>query len=169
MLGHAFDPGSITAYGERQDAIIDKLITTVSEAQKRAQAEIALYGQPSYTLKFNTLEKGLMMGQTITLNSSLLGISQSFTIKRITGVPFDTTKFRYSVECFATENVSFVDIMTLLLEQELNQNQVDTSTILEVLISVQESMNASDSATITTSVGPYVWGTATWGFSTWNA
>lgn len=168
VLGHAFDSASITSYGTREDTITDKLITTVAEAQQRAQAEIALYGQPNYGLKFRTLKKGLVVGQQITISSSLLGISQAFTVKRLTVQPKTPTQFEYSAECVATESVSFVDIMTLLLEQELNSNQVDPSTTLEVLITVLEAVTLADSAAITTSTGPYLYGSATWGFASWG-
>jgi len=170
VLGHAFNPSSITAYGEFQDSIVDRLITTVAEAQKRAQAEIAIYGDPEYSVSFRTSETGLTVGQNITINSTLMGISGSFTIKRITGKLRSPTAFDYTVEARATEDVSFIDIMTLLLEQELNANQVDPSTVLEVLIVVQEALTVGDSAAISTTTGPYVYGgtTAKWGFSTWG-
>jgi hypothetical protein len=168
VRGYAFNPTSIALYGEFQDAVVDSLITTVEEAQKRAQAEILQYGNPAYTLTFKTTNSGLMIGQNITLSSSLMGITQSFTIKRINGQLWSPTALEYSVQAVATDTVSFIDIMTLLLEQELNQNQVDSSTVLSVLIAVQEALTVSDSAAITTSTGPYVYDTAKWGFSTWG-
>lgn len=168
ILGAAIDAGSIATYGEFQDTVIDKQITTIAEAQARAQAEIDQYGAPTYTLKFNTIKTGLYIGQTITLTSSLLGITQTFAINRITGVSYTPTVLEYQVECYATNIVDYLNIMTLLLEQELNQNQVADSTILEILIGVREAITLADAATITTSSGPYKWGAMTWGFFTWG-
>src|SRR4029077_18260392 len=70
ILAHAQDSAGISAYGEIQDSIVDKLITTVSEAQARAQAEVLQYGHAVYTVKFKTLKTGLAVGMQITLNSS---------------------------------------------------------------------------------------------------
>lgn len=172
VLGHAVDSASITTYGEYQDAIVDKLITTVSEAQKRAQAEIFQYGQPNYVLRFKTLSTGLMIGQTITLNSSLLAVSGTFTIKQISVRAQTHAELMYDVQAEASISVNFNDIMTLLLESELMQNQVPNSVILEVLLTITESLTLSDALSNSTSSPPYKWNTGTttltWGFGTWG-
>lgn len=168
VLAHAFDSASILAYGEFQDSIVDKLINTVAEAQARAQAEILQFGQPDYVLNFRTLTSGLMVGQNITLTSTLLGITQTFTIKEITVSGNTPSTLKYDVTAHAAANVTFLDIMTLLLQQELNQNQVDSATILQVLVQVQESLTLSDANSISTSSGPYVYDTAEYGFAAWG-
>lgn len=168
VLGHASDNASIASYGEFQDSVVDKLITTVAEAQSRAQAEILQYGQPDYVLTFRTLNSGLYIGQTITLTSTALGVTNSFTIKEIAISGHTPTALHYDIQAHAASNVSFTDIMTLLLEQELNQNQVDSATILEVLLNISETLAVADTVATSTSSGPYLWGTGKWGLMSWH-
>lgn len=171
ILGYSNDASSIATYGEFQDTIVDKQITTVLEAQQRAIAEILQYGQPINDLKFKTLKTGLMIGQTITLNSTILGVNVTLTIKRMQARAYSPSQLEYAVEAIGSgaDKVTFTDLMAVLLEAELNQNSVDDTTVLQVLVRIGESVAVSDTLQpITTSTGPYVYGTAVWGFSSWS-
>jgi hypothetical protein len=172
ILAHAQDAAGIAAYGEIQDSVVDKQITTVPEAQARAQAEILQYGHAVYTVKFNTLKTGLTVGQTITVNSSAFGLDVPLTIKRITGTGYTPSQFEYQVECYGSDQVSFVDIMSVLLQQENQQNPVTDTTILEVLQSIADGLSLAEAVAVTTGARPYKWGATTpqarWGFATWG-
>lgn len=169
ILGYSGDSASIAAYGEFQDTIVDKQITTYQEAQQRALAEVLQYGHPVNDLKFSTLKTGLMIGQTITLNSTILGVNITLTIKRIQARGYSPSQLEYQVEAIGSDKVTFTDLMAVLLEAELNQNSVDDTTVLQVLVRIGESIAVSDTIQpITTSTGPYMWGTMTWGFFTWG-
>jgi len=169
ILGYANDSDSITTYGEFQDTIVDKQITTVLEAQQRALAEVLQYGNPVNDLKFSTLKTGLMIGQTITLNSAILGLNITLMIRRIRAVGYTPTQLQYQVEAIGGDRVGFVDLMAVLLEQELNQNQVDDTTILQVLLRVAETITLDDGTpAISTSTGPYTWNNFEWGFGSWS-
>lgn len=171
ILGYANDADSIATFGEFQDTIVDRQITTVAEAQQRALAEVIQFGAPIDDLKFSTLKKGLMIGQTITLSSNLLGINVTLIIKRIQGLGYSPTQLEYQVEAIGAgaNKVSFVDLMGVLLEQEINQNSVDDSTILQVLVRITESLAVTDSIPApTTSAPPFKWGSFKWGFMSWS-
>ncbi|HEX3861303.1 MAG TPA: hypothetical protein VHY35_06375 [Stellaceae bacterium] len=169
ILGYANDTASIAAYGEFQDTIVDKQITTVTEAQQRALAEILQYGNPINDLKFNTLKTGLMIGQAITLNSTILGLNVTLTIQRMRAIGYSPTQLKYQVEAIGGDKVGFVDLMAVLLEQELNQNSVDDTTILQVLLRIAETVPISDDTpAISTSTGPYTWDNFDWNFGTWS-
>jgi hypothetical protein len=169
ILGYSNDAASITTYGEFQDTIVDKQITTYQEAQQRALAEILQYGQPIDDLKFNTLKTGLMIGQTITLNSTILGVNVTLVISRIRAVGYSPSQLEYQVEAVGGDKIKFTDIMAVLLEQELNQNSVDDTTVLQVLIRIADSIAVADSTpAITTSTGPYKWNTGKWGLASWG-
>lgn len=177
IIGHASDPVAIATYGEIQDSIVDKQITTVQEAQMRAKAEILLYGHAVNTLKFKTLTAGLMVGQLITFNSVIFqaingSSSITLTIKRITAVGYGPNNLEYQAECYGSDKVSFVDIMALLLQQENNQNPVDNSTVTETLVPINESLTLVEAVTVTSASGPYQWAPGSpnlrWGFSTWK-
>ncbi len=160
ILAHQSDPAGIAAYGEIQDSIVDKQITTVAEAQARANAEILLYGHAVYTVKFNTIQSGLAIGQTINLNSAILGFNNvPLTIKRMTSVGYGPNNVRWQVEAYGSDQVSFVDIMSVLLQQENNQNNVDATTILEILIPLSETLTLTDAVSVKNpQEGPYYWG-----------
>ena len=175
ILAHASDPAAIAIYGEIQDSIVDKQITSVTEAQLRATAEIDMYGHAVNTLKFTTLQAGLFAGMQITFNSptfqAIYGTSSlSLTIRRITAVGYSPYQLEYQVECYGSDQVSFVDIMSLLLQQENSQNPVDDSTIVETIESYLESITVSEAVSISGgATKTYKWdGTDKWGFSVWQ-
>lgn len=169
ILGYANDTASIASYGEFQDTIVDKQITTYQEAQQRAIAEILQYGQPINDLKFKTLKTGLMIGQTITINSTILGINVTLTIERIRATSYSPTGLRYHVEAIGGDKVRFTDLMAVLLEQELNQNTVDDTTILQVLVRITESLALADTVPApSASTPPFTWNGFTWGLASWH-
>src|SRR5258708_5282963 len=88
ILAHASDSQGINSYGEFQDSVFDKHITTVAEAQQRAKAEILQFGHAVYDVIFYTLQTGLKIGQNIQLNSSKFGVNAKLIIKRIIGTSY---------------------------------------------------------------------------------
>jgi hypothetical protein len=162
ILAHASDPVGIATYGEFQDSVIDRQIYTVQEAQARAQAEILQFGHAVYDVKFNTLTPGCRIGQTVVLNSPKLGITNQYlVIKRIEAsvfVPGTQGKLEYQIEALGSDNVTFVDIMSTLLQQENANTTVDDSTVLEVLLSFSETPKVDDTVALAHESRPYTWG-----------
>jgi len=173
IVAQAQDSAAISAYGEIQDSIVDKQITTTPEAHARAQAEIAMYGHAVYTVKFNTLQPGLAVGQTILLNSTLLGYTNiPLTIRRLTGNGYSPTQIEWQVEAYGSDQVTFVDLMATILQKENQDNPVDDSTIIEVLQAITETLNLTDSAAANCEPPPYKWGPGytpaiVWSLFTW--
>ena len=168
IVGHAVDSGLIATYGEIQDAIFDANILSVQEAQQRAQADILQFGNPVHDVKFTTLTPGIRLGQNIILNSTLYGITNyPLVVKRIQGMGRTGKQIEYSIECIGSDVVTMVDLMSTLLLQE-NANIAVNNATLESLISVSETIPISDSASISSTTGPYVWNTAIWDFFTWG-
>lgn len=169
ILAHVQNQAAITAYGEIQDAIIDQQIKSIEEAQERGNAAISQYGSPVYSVKFSTLKTGFEIGQTVQVDSAIFGEDVVVIIKRITGRCYSPNQMRYEIECVGTEKVSFVDIMKFLLTRAAADTVVDDSTVLQVLLLLQESVDAADTLNSpTTSSPPYVWDTMTWNFFTWS-
>lgn len=178
IVAHAIDAGAIAAYGEIQSNIVDKKITTVAEAYLRAQAEITLYGHAVNDLKFNTIMPGLFVGQQIIINSAILqaiyGTSLlTLTIKTITLAPYSPFELEYQVECIGSTQVTYVDMMSVLLQQENDLNPVDDSTVLENLVPVEEATTVTDTVEATSTAAPYEWAPGgsppiKWGFSKWK-
>ena len=129
--------------------------------QARAQAQILLFGHPIYDLKVNTLVAGCRLGQAITVNLPAFGISKQLVIKRIEAVgyvPGADGMLQYQLECIGSDNVTFVDLMSTILQQEAAQSSPDSSTITENLENIAETIAVEDAATPTATIGPYTLG-----------
>lgn len=167
IIGHASDADAITTYGEYQDVIVDKKITSVAEAQSRAKAEVLQFGSPVYLVKVNTLVPGCRIGQVVILNLPKFGITNyQLIIRRIEAVVFvpgSEGKLEYRIEAVgsASDTVTMVDLMTLLLQQQATQNPVDDSTVNENLEIVVEVIAVEDGLVVTATTGPYVLGPGT--------
>lgn len=177
ITAHASDSGSIATYGEYQDVIMDTKITTVPEAQARATAEVLQFGAPLAIVKVATYTSGCRIGQSVTVDLPLYNINnQTFLITRIEATifaPGADGEMRYVLQCMSMgDSVTFVDLMTMLLQQEAAQNPVDNSTVIEDLLVLPEPIVTADPLIVTTGSGPYHWGTVTpqirWGFWTWK-
>lgn len=174
ILAHAQDSAAINTYGEIQDSIVDKQITSIPEAQARAKAEVLQYGHAVYTVKFNTIQPGLLVGQTILLNSVKLGyLNTPLTIKRITGSGYSHNQIRWAVEAFGSDQVTFVDLIAGVLQKENQDNSVDDTTIIEALQTITEQLTLADVAMANSTQPPYQWGPGgsppiIWGLFTWS-
>ncbi len=150
---------AINTYGLIQDSIIDKTIKSQEEAQQRADADIAMYGSPVYSVKFYTLRTGLIVGQMLSINSTIFGINISVTINRITGMGYSPNQLRYLVECTGTDVVSFIDILTVLLTSNNTNNPSPDSSTVENVFIFSESVTIADTVlTPTATAAPYVYG-----------
>lgn len=171
ITAHTDNQSAVATYGEYQDAIIDKNIKTVQEAQQRAGADIEQYGVVTYNVRFQTIRPGLSVGQTITINSTKFGFNMPLIVQRVEGACYGPQQMEYTVECNGTDNVTFTDIMLSLLNQANNLAPADPSAILQVLKSFIESATISETlVTPTTKTGPYTWDDSTkskWNYATW--
>jgi hypothetical protein len=166
IVAHASNAASIAAYGERQGVITDSTITSVPEAQLRAQAQILQFGHPVYDLKFSTLVPGCQIGQTIKANIPAMGITNyNLVIKRIEMVgwapqdpPGQGGSLEYQVECIGSDTVTFTDLMTTILQQEQAQTDVSDDTITEELQEADETLVLADTVTATGATRPYHYG-----------
>jgi hypothetical protein len=172
ILAYVQDAASIAAYGMLQDAIVDSTILSVAEAQERAQADIDMFGDPVYNVKFSTINVNsnqLFIGQQITLNSAKFGVAnKALIIKQINCVARTKFQLEYQVQCLGSDVVSFNDIMLTLLQQNLGQATTPDSTVLQVLIPINEAITVGETVTLIGAARPYVYnGTASkFNFST---
>jgi hypothetical protein len=173
IVAHLTNPSSITTYGRFEDTIIDKQIKSIQEAQARAEAELIQFDHPVYDVKFDTLVQGLSVGQTITLNSTLFGISNyQLLIRRVEAVGYSPTELLYHVEAFGSDNVNFMDMMMTLLQDSLAENVTPDNTILQEILPTSEGLTLTDVSTAAGSSRPYLWNTGSpqikWAFFTWS-
>ena len=166
IVAHASDTASVATYGEYQAVIVDSKISSVPEAQARAQAAILQFGDPVYDVKFSTLIPGCAIGQAITVNLPAFNINRQLVIKRVEAVgyaPGDNVlnidgKLEYQIEAIGNDTVTFTDIMTTILQQEASQTMVDDSTVNENLEIVPESVTITESIANSHASSPYKWG-----------
>lgn len=167
IVAHASNAASIALYGQRQGVVTDSTITSVPEAQLRAQAQILQFGHAVYDVKFNTLIPGCQIGQTIKVNVPAMGITNyNLVIKRIEAVgyaPGDDTlnidgMLEYQIECIGSDTVTFTDLMTTILQSERAQTDVSDDTITENLEEADESLELTDTVTATAGTRPYEYG-----------
>ncbi|HLY40486.1 MAG TPA: hypothetical protein VKR52_04690 [Terracidiphilus sp.] len=162
IVAHASNAASVATYGERQGVVTDSTITSVPEAQLRAQAQILQFGHPVYDLKVNTITPGCRIGQTIKVNVPAMGITNyNLVIKRIEAVGFapgPNGMLEYQIECIGSDNVTFTDLMTTILQQEQTQTDVSDDTITEDLQEADETLAFADTVTATAGSRPYLYG-----------
>ncbi len=125
------DVSSISTYGEYQYIIRDATIKSEDQAIQRAKAEIKKYGTRANEGYFITTKSGLRSGQSLIVNSPILGISnETFKITRVIMGARTPDSFQYEVQVLASENVGIIDVLGKLLvtnpaEQfEIEENEV---------------------------------------------
>ncbi len=128
------DVSSIATYGEYQYVIRDATIKSEDQAIQRAKAEIKKYGSRANEGYLITTKSGLKSGQSIIVNSSILGIvNETFKITRVIMSARTPSSFQYEVQLLASENVGIIDVLGKLLvtnpaEQfEIEENEVLSS------------------------------------------
>ncbi len=161
IVAHLTSPSSVALYGEFQDTIIDKQIKSIQEAQARADAELIQFDHPVFDVKFDTLQSGLAIGQTIWLNSTKFGYGVTpyqLLIRRVEAVGYSPTELLFHVEALGSDNVTFTDLMMTLLQDSLAENVTPDNTILQEILPVEESLILVDTVTATGTTSPYTWG-----------
>lgn len=162
-------PASQAIYGTYQFAILDKSIGSQAEAIARALAELTSYANTLYEGSFRTYSDGLRSGQVITIASTQRGRTIDVLIQSVTATMRDPfgNQLEYSVR-FAT--LKSIGIITYLQNQLRSKEViVDEEEVLLNYYPFEDEVDASDSlATPTATTGPYLWGTAVWGYSTYS-
>ncbi len=109
------------------------------------------------------------------MSTPILGVGTDVTliVKEIDVKMYAANQFIYTIKCVGTESVSFIDVLKSLLMQANAQNQVADSTVLQMLILIEEMITVSDTLnTPTITSAPYKWGpdanAGRWNFATWG-
>lgn len=172
IIASVRDQVSISTYGLFQQAIIDKSISSVAEAQSRAKAELEKYSDNVWEGQFKTTQTGLRCGQQLTITSAVRSLDKKFKITRIVGKARGSDHMEYQVYLLASGQVTFTDIMVGLLTQQ-NQNVIIADNeVLQRLETFPETMTLVEVVTVTKGIRPYKWGPGStndfrWNFATW--
>jgi hypothetical protein len=173
IIASVRDQISVATYGEFQQAIIDKSIQSVAEAQSRAKAELKKYSSNVNEGRFKTTKTGLKTGQSITVTSAIRNIDKQFKITRIVGKARGSDHMEYEIFLLASGQVTFTDIMVELLTKDKKNIDIAQNEVLQILESFFESVEMGEVVTITGASRPYTWGLggandARFNFATWG-
>jgi hypothetical protein len=173
IIASVRDQISVATYGEFQQAIIDKSIQSVAEAQSRAKAELKKYSSNVNEGRFKTTKTGLKTGQSITITSAIRNIDKQFKITRIVGKARGSDHMEYEIFLLASGQVTFTDIMVELLTKDKKNIDIAQNEVLQILESFFESVEMGEVVTITGASRPYTWGLggandARFNFATWG-
>jgi hypothetical protein len=130
---------SIANYGEYEFAIIDKSIKSDGEAINRGKAALRKYAETVFEASFKTNKSGLRSGQRIRVQSDIRGIDKWFMINRIISKARKSDAFEYEVFLIASGSVTFVDMMTWLLEKDKKNIEISTDEILDKIASFEDT------------------------------
>lgn len=166
LLTQVIDSTSIAAYEERQYLLKNESITSIEEAFSAAKAVIDKWASGSSEGSFRTRTNGFRPGQTLTVDSTAAGITESYKISKVTARAISPTALEYTVAFLQSGQVTFVDMMVGLLGVSAT---ITDSTAIRRLQLISEGMTISDAiGTPTRSSPPYVYDTALYGFSTYS-
>lgn len=145
------DLASVAVYGEWQYIIRDATIKSEEAAKQRAAAEIEKYGQPATEAIFRTYSSGLRSGQTITVQSTALGISTTtFKIVRCIFTARSKDAFEYEVHLLASEDVGIIDVLSkLLISDPATQFETLENEVIVQAEAWEETMAMADSFSAT--------------------
>lgn len=164
------DSASIAEFGEFEFAITDKNITTEDQAIERALAELKAYASSLAEGQFDTYKPGLRSGQVIRVSDALRGVDEDFVIQRVQYQHLSPDPNYDGVWTVTLATLKTVGIITVLQKLLLKEDlTVDEQIVLLTLIRLEDAFGVSDTmGSVTTQTGPYVYGTAVYGFSTYS-
>jgi hypothetical protein len=163
---------SIAAYGIYEAVVVDKSITSVTEAQSRAKSELRKYAESVNEARFLTNETGLRVGQQIKVTLASRSLDKWFKINRIIGKPDTSGRMLYEVFLIASGQTTFTDIMIDLLGKDKKTLEFADNEVLQRLESFYEAVECVDAVSVNKTTPPYKWASSAnnlvWGFGTWS-
>ncbi len=143
---------SILEHGLYEFVITDTSIKTRSEAMKRAVAELQAYADEVREGTFQTYEAGLRSGQTITINSPLRDIAETFIIQEVKFRQLTPTKFLWQATLATTKTLNMLDFLqSLLLSRKIVDGDDTTITSSRQLSDTFSMDDSVGTITVTTS------------------
>jgi hypothetical protein len=156
VLSQVTNPASIALYGTYQYYIVDRTIASQINARNKANAELLQYSVPIVSGKFETIKPGLAIGQVVAINSTIRNISGVFKILRLETSVFEPKgTLYYKVEFVSTLAVTMVDLLNkLLVTDPSTQINLSENPVLDLVISVQETVAIVESLVVSGSHNP---------------
>lgn len=175
LIVQAQDDDSVLAFGEREALEINKSINSIEEAEVLGSALLDQWKEGAKSGGFDSYEKGWVVGQTLTVNSTLMGINEEFKINRVSATMRDSDSFKFKVDFIKSGQTTFTDLLIGLIGRDTDNITIADNEVLQKLKSIVDTFGLTDEiVSITSTTGPYGWGPVTtkteakWGFFTWG-
>ena len=151
---------SIAAYGRKEFKIEDKNIIDRDTAQERATAELVAYGDGLSEGAFMSYTDGLKPGQTIAINSTLLGVNESFLIQSVSMKMHTQTKAVYSIKLVSKKTMGIIEFLQMLLREGDKRYERNADEVLTIIHNIIEAVQVVESIrqdpwTVNWVFGPY--------------
>ena len=169
ILATANDITSINQYGRREYFDIDTSLSTLREAQERADAEISTYKDPIKNVSFTTYATNIVAGETLPINIPTFDINDTFLVQSINLVYFSGTNddddviLINNVVTSSIKEVYFNDlIISLLSSKDVEEDTPDIEAIENIYdLAVDTTTLTETFGTPTKQTNTYVWSTST--------
>jgi len=143
------DVTSIAQFGEFQHKIIDKSLDSKAGARDRAKAEIIAWADTINEGGFRTRKSGLRVGQQITIDSVIRGItSEIFFISRISTKLVSPTQFEHKVTLMTDRTFGMVEFLQKLLIDKDKEIQISPDEVLDLIQSALEDITLTEGAPV---------------------
>ena len=150
------DDDSVLEYGEREGLEINKAINSIEEAEVLAVALLDKWKEGSSQGKFSTYKTGWLVGQCVTINSTLMGINDEFKVNKVTAKMHDHENFVFTIEYIKSGQTTFTDMLVGLIGKDTDNITISDSEVLQKLKSVADTFGITDTIeSITSTSGPY--------------
>ncbi len=162
LVVQAEDPDSILAYGVREGIEIDATIDSIAEAELLAFARVDQWKEGAKEGSFKTREKGLRVGQSITINSTKFGVDDRYRINKLRGTMNGSDEFIYDVEFLKSGQTTFTDIVIGLIGKSREGIEISPNEVIQRFRKVDDAFSMADEiVSVVAKTGPYYYGPVT--------
>ena len=161
---------SYAHYGKWFKSVInDSSIVDPIVARIRCATELAENAFETTAISYDVHRPGLRAGQTQTINLPARGINASYLIKRVTTTISLGGHVVSRVELGAVDATLVGLLLKLKAASSITTSSISSDQKLNRVLDFADKISFTDlGITVTGSTGPYLWGTANWGFSVWG-
>jgi hypothetical protein len=138
------DPVSQLQYGVYEFAKEDKTILSRDVAVAMARTELLAYKDGLIEGSFQTYTAGLRSGQVITINSTLMGVNETFLIQNVSYKQITKTDGIWSVELATLRTTNIIDFLIGLLKSGSKLISEAGEIVLEKTVFPLETITTAD-------------------------
>lgn len=157
LIVQASDDASVAAYGEREGLEINKSINSVEEAELLAGALLDKWREGASSASFKTKKKGWVVGQTVTINSTVLGLlDDQYKINSVAATLSDSENFIFSIELIKSGQTTFMDMLVGLIGQKTDNITISDNEVLQRIKKIKDVFGMTDEiVSMVKTTGPY--------------